>query len=146
ITSGVAAVITLMIIIRRAFRLQDYLLPIHFDNMGKLLLAVTLLWSYFYFAEVLTLWYAHEPIEWEMFSYMADRYGWLLFLMILGNTLLPIPLLCIRKVRRSIPAMLAITLLVNVAMFTERFLIIIPSLSHKNIPFIWGSYAPSWVE
>jgi len=146
ITSGVAAVITLMIIIRRAFRLQDVLLPIHFDNMGKLLLAVTLLWSYFYFADVLTTWYGHEPIEWEVFSFMAHRYGPLLLLMLLGNTLLPIPLLCIRKVRRSIPAMLAITLLVNVAMFIERFLIIVPSLSHKNIPFVWGSYTPTWVE
>jgi len=146
ITSGVAAVITLMIIIRKAFRLQDYLKPLHFDNMGKLLLAVTLLWSYFYFADILTVWYAHEPIEWEVFSFMASKYGVLLFIMLLGNTLLPVPLLCFKKVRRSIPAMLGITLLVNVAMFTERFLIIVPSLSHKNIPFVWGSYTPSWVE
>ncbi|MBE0597618.1 MAG: polysulfide reductase NrfD [Desulfuromonadales bacterium] len=146
ITSGVAAVITLMIVIRKAFRLEEFLLPLHFDNMGKLLLAVTLLWSYFYFAEVLTLWYAHEPIEWEMFRYMAERYGWLLFLMILGNTLLPISLLTFRRIRRSIPAMLGITLMVNVAMFTERFLIVVPPLSHKNIPFVWGSYTPSWVE
>lgn len=146
ITSGVAAVITLMIVIRKVFRLQDYLLPIHFDNMGKLLLAVTLLWSYFYFAEVLTVWYAHEPAEMEMFRSMISHYGGFLFLMILGNTILPIPLLLIRRVRRSIPAMLVITLLINVAMFTERFLIVVPSLSHKHIPFVWGGYAPTWVE
>lgn len=146
ITSGVAAVITLMIVIRKLFKLEEFLLPLHFDNMSKLLLAVCLLWSYFYFAEVFTTWYGHKPIEWEWFSYMHDHYGIPLFIMILGNTIVPIIGLCFRSIRRSTTALLVITLLVNVAMFIERFLIVVPSLSHKNIPFIWGSYTPSWVE
>ncbi len=146
ITSGVAAVITLMIVIRKVFKLEEFLLPLHFDNMSKLLLAVCLLWSYFYFAEVFTTWYGHKPIEWEIFSFMHDHYSIPLFIMILGNTIVPIIGLCFRSVRRSMPALLVITLLVNVAMFIERFLIVVPSLSHKNIPFVWGSYTPSWVE
>lgn len=146
ILSGVAAVITLMIIIRKAFRLEDYLTPLHFDNMGKLLLVISLLWSYAYFVEVQTTWYAHEPIEWEVFSFMADKYTPLLLLMLVGNSVLPITVLCFRKLRRSIGVMLAVSLLVNVGMFIERFLIIVPSLSHKNMPFVWGTYAPSWVE
>jgi molybdopterin-containing oxidoreductase family membrane subunit len=146
IFSGVAAVITLMIVIRRAFRLEQYLTRQHFDNMGKLLLVISLLWSYAYFVEVQTTWYAHEPIEWEVFSFMSERYTWLLAIMLVGNSLLPITLLCFRRMRRSIPVLLMVTLLVNVAMFIERFLIIVPSLSHKNMPFAWGSYSPSWVE
>jgi len=146
ILSGVAAVITLMIIIRRAFRLEEYLTPLHFDNMGKLLLVISLLWSYAYFVEVQTTWYAHEPIEWEVFSFMADKYTFLLILMLVGNSLLPITAMFFKRLRRSIGVMLAVSLLVNVAMFIERFLIIVPSLSHKNMPFIWGSYRPSWVE
>ena len=146
ILSGVAAVITLMIIIRRAFHLEEYLTPLHFDNMGKLLLVISLLWSYAYFVEVQTTWYAHEPIEWEVFSFMADRYTPQLLLMLFGNSLLPIAALCFKRLRRSIGVMLVVSLLVNVAMFIERFLIIVPSLSHKNMPFIWGSYSPSWVE
>ncbi len=146
ILSGVAAVITLMIIIRRAFHLEEYLTPLHFDNMGKLLLVISLLWSYAYFVEVQTTWYAHEPIEWEVFSFMSGRYTVPLLVMLLGNSLLPITALCFKRVRRSIGAMLVITLLVNVGMFIERFLIIVPSLSHKNMPFVWGSYRPSWVE
>lgn len=146
IFSGVAAVITLMIIIRRAFRLQEYLTAQHFDNMGKLLLVISLLWSYAYFVEVQTTWYAHEPIEWEVFSFMAERYTLPLAVMLIGNSLLPITLLCFRRMRRSIPVLLVVTLLINVAMFIERFLIIMPSLSHKNMPFAWGSYSPSWVE
>ena len=146
ITSGVAAVITLMIVIRHLFNLEEFLTPLHFDNMAKLLLAVCLLWSYFYFAEVFTTWYGHQPIEWEVFSFMVSRYGILLLIMMLGNTLVPIVGLSFRAVRRSIPALLFITLLLNLAMFIERFLIIVPSLSHKNIPYVWGSYTPSWVE
>ncbi|MDX1607149.1 MAG: NrfD/PsrC family molybdoenzyme membrane anchor subunit [Candidatus Competibacterales bacterium] len=146
ITSGVAAVITLMIIIRKAFRLEEFLRPVHFDNMAKLLLAVCLIWSYFYFAEVFTTWYGNKPIEWEWFSYLHEHYAVALFVMLLGNTLVPIPFLISRRIRRSIPALLVISLLVNVAMFTERFLIVVPSLAHKNVPFLWGSYTPTWVE
>ena len=146
ITSGVAAVITLMIIIRRLFHLEDYLTPQHFDNMGKLLLVICLLWSYAYFVEVQTTWYAHEPIEWEVWRFMAGKYTPLLILMLIGNSVLPVTALCFKKVRRSIKAMLVITVLVNVSMFIERYLIIEPALSHKNMPFVWGTYSPSWVE
>jgi len=146
ILSGVAAVITLMIVIRKAFRLEEYLTPLHFDNMGKLLLVISLLWSYAYFVEVQTVWYAHEPIEWEVFSFMADRYTPQLLIMLVGNSLLPIAAMCCKRLRRSIGVMLVVSLGVNVAMFIERFLIIVPSLSHKNMPFVWGSYSPSWVE
>lgn len=146
IDSGVAAVITLMIIIRRVFRLEEYLTPLHFDNMGKLLLVISLLWSYAYFVDVNITWYAHEPIEWEVFSFMADRYTPLLALMIFANTVLPIVTLCFKRLRRSIGVLLVVSVLINVAMFIERYLIIVPPLSRKNMPFVWGTYFPSWVE
>jgi molybdopterin-containing oxidoreductase family membrane subunit len=146
ITSGVAAVITLMIVIRRVFHLEEYLTPLHFDNMGKLLLVICLLWSYAYFVDVNITWYAHEPIEWETFSFMSGKYTPLLILMLIGNSVLPVTALCFKRVRRSIKAMLGITVLINICMFIERFLIIVPSLSHKNMPFIWHTYSPSVVE
>jgi len=146
ILSGVAAVITLMIVIRKAFHLEEYLTPLHFDNMGKLLLVISSLWAYAYFVEVQTTWYAHEPIEWEVFSFMAGRYTPQLLIMLLGNALLPIVCMCVKRFRRSIGVMLVVSLMVNVSMFLERFLIIVPSLSHKNMPFIWGSYHLSLVE
>lgn len=146
ITSGVAAVISLMVIIRRVFRLEEYITPLHFDNMGKLLLVICLLWSYAYFVDVNITWYAHEPIEWETFSFMAEKYTPLLLLMLFGNSLLPITLLCFKKMRRNIKVMLAVTLLINVCMYIERFLIIVPSLSHKNMPFVWHTYSLSLVE
>jgi Ni/Fe-hydrogenase subunit HybB-like protein len=135
-----------MIILRRAFHLEDYLRPLHFDNMAKILLLISLLWSYAYFAEVLTTWYGHKPIEWEVFIFTAEKYWYLLGLMVLGNSLITIPALCFRKIRRSIPALLIVSLFVNVGMFIERFLIVVPVLSHRNVPFVWGEYSPTWVE
>jgi molybdopterin-containing oxidoreductase family membrane subunit len=104
------------------------------------------LWSYAYFVEVQTTWYAHEPIEWEVYGFMSSKYIFILLLMLFGNSILPIIALCFKRLRRSIPAMLVVTLLINVGMFIERFLIIVPSLSHKNMPFVWGTYRPTWVE
>jgi molybdopterin-containing oxidoreductase family membrane subunit len=146
ILSGVAAVITLMIVVRKAFHLEEYLTPLHFDNMGKILLVISLLWAYAYFVEVQTTWYAHEPIEWEVFSFMSRRYAPQLLIMLLGNAVLPIVCMCFKRLRRSIGVMLVVSLMVNVAMFLERFLIIVPSLSHKNMPFMWGTYNVSLVE
>lgn len=146
IFSGVAAVITLILILRKAFNLENYLKADHLDNMGKLLLVISLLWSYVYFAEVLTIWYGHKPIEWEVFSFTFTRYGILLGIMVLGNSFITIPLLCFKRVRRSWGVMLVLSLFVNLGMFIERFLIVVPPLSHRNIPFMWGSYSPTWVE
>jgi molybdopterin-containing oxidoreductase family membrane subunit len=77
---------------------------------------------------------------------MAGKYTPLLILMLFGNSLLPITVLCFKKLRRNIKVMLIVSLLINVCMFIERFLIIVPSLSHKNMPFIWHTYSPSLVE
>jgi molybdopterin-containing oxidoreductase family membrane subunit len=146
IFSGVAAVVTIMVILRKAFHLKNYIREEHFDNIGKLLLVVSLVWSYLYFAEVLTIWYGHKPIEWEVFIFTAHEYSFLLGVMVLGNVLITIPALCFRRIRRSPVLMLCISLLVNVCMYIERFLIIVPPLSHRNVPFMWGTYTPSWVE
>jgi molybdopterin-containing oxidoreductase family membrane subunit len=77
---------------------------------------------------------------------MSGEYTVLMLLMILGNAVLPFVILCFKRLRRSVGVMLVVSLMVNVGMFIERFLIIVPSLSHKNMPFVWGSYRPSWVE
>src|SRR5512142_3236730 len=113
IHSGVAAVITLMIIIRKAFHLEGYLTPLHFDNMGKLQLVIALLWAYAYFVEVQTTWYGHQPIEWEVWTFLAGRYTPQLIIMLIGNAILPITALCFKKVRRAVKWMFEITLLVN---------------------------------
>ena len=68
IFSGIAAIIIAMAIVRKAYALEKYLLPIHFKNLGLLMLVMACLWFYFTFAEHLTTWYAQEPSEIAVFN------------------------------------------------------------------------------
>ena len=81
-----------------------------------------------------------------MVSSYGGHYLPLFSVMLLCNFLVPLPLLCLKKVRRSIPAIFAVSLVVNVGMWAERALIVIPSLARRNDPSIWHNYFPTWVE
>ena len=67
IFSGIAALIIAMAALRKFLHLEDYLHPVHFENLGKLLLMMSLLWGYFVFTERLTVWYGNEPSEMAVF-------------------------------------------------------------------------------
>jgi molybdopterin-containing oxidoreductase family membrane subunit len=66
--------------------------------------------------------------------------------MITCNFVVTFPLLCLRRVRRSVPAIFGVSLLVLVGMYSERVLIVVASLARRNDPFIWHNYFPTWVE
>ena len=146
IFSGIAALIVAMYFIRKLMHLENYLQPIHFENMGKLLLTLSLLWLYFIFAEHLTAWYNNEPSEMAVFwSRIRGRYAPLFWGMVACNFVIPFPILAIRQLRTITGTMIA-SLFVIVGMWLERFLIVVPSLSFKQLPYAWGDYRPSWVE
>jgi molybdopterin-containing oxidoreductase family membrane subunit len=146
IFSGIAGVVIVMATLRKVFRLERVLTVVQFENLGKLLCTMSLLWGYFYFADFLTVWYNRNPEEWEVFrSYAADYLP--LFLVMIGcNFIVSFPLLCLRRVRRSIPALSVVSLMIIIGMYAERFLIVVPSLARRNDPFIWHNYFPTWVE
>ncbi|MEE8448481.1 MAG: NrfD/PsrC family molybdoenzyme membrane anchor subunit [Thermodesulfobacteriota bacterium] len=147
ILSGVAAVITLMIILRWALGLKEYLTLTQFDNLGKILGAVSLAWFYFFFAEFLTIWYGQVPEEMAVIRHRTfGQYALAFWVVLFCNFLIPLPALIFKRVRTSIPAMLVLTIVINVGMFLERYLIIVPSLARQRFPAAWGSYFPSWVE
>ena len=146
IFSGIAGVVIVMAILRKAFRLQDVLTPLHFDNLGKLLCTMTLLWGYFYFTEFLTVWYNRNPEEWEVFSSYGGHYLPLFLTMLVCNFIIPFPMLCLKRVRRSVSLILVPAVSIVVGMYAERLLIVIPSLARRNDPFIWANYFPTWVE
>ncbi len=146
IFSGIAALIVSMAILRRALHLADYIRPLHFDNLGKLLLLMSLLWTYFIFAERLTTWYGNEPSEMAVFlATQRGAYRPLFWSMIACNLLVPFPLLAIKRLR-TITGTVVAAITVIVGMWLERFLIIVPSLANKHLPYSWGTYQPTWVE
>src|SRR5216117_2104882 len=146
IFSGIAGLVLAMAILRKLLHLEEYLLPVHFDNLGKLLLMMSLLWFYFVFAERLTTWYGNEASEMAVF-WQTQRGGFapLFWAMVVCNFVIPFPLLAIKKLRTISGTVIASATIV-VGMWLERFLIIVPSLSHKYLPYAWGTYRPTWVE
>ena len=62
-----------MAALRKFLHLEEYLHPVHFENLGKLLLMMSLLWGYFVFAERLTVWYGNEPAEMAVFCASPRR-------------------------------------------------------------------------
>src|SRR6266851_291600 len=146
IFSGIAGLILAMAILRKLLHLEEYLHPVHFENLGKLLLMMSLLWAYFVFAERLTTWYGNEPSEMAVFwATQRGGYAPLYWTMVICNLVIPFPLLALRKLRTIAGCVIASST-VLVGMWIERFLIIVPSLSHKYLPYSWGTYRPQPVE
>ena len=148
IFSGIAALIIAMALLRKFLHLEEYLLRMHFENLGKLLLVMSLLWAYFVFAERLTTYYGNEPSEMAVFWLtLTGRYSPLFWTMVVCNFIIPFPLLAIKKLRTITGCVIA-SIGVVIGMWLERFLIIVPSLSHKYLPYSWATnfYKPSWVE
>ena len=146
IFSGIAALIIAMAVLRHTLKLEEYLHPLHFENLGKLLLLMSLLWVYFVFAERITVWYGNEPSEMAVFwATQRGAYAPLFWTMVTCNFVIPFPILSLRKLR-TIPGIVVASCFILVGMWLERYLIIVPSLGHKQLPYSWGSYSPQPIE
>jgi molybdopterin-containing oxidoreductase family membrane subunit len=146
IYSGVAMVVTLLVPLRKVFKVERYITVEHFDNLAKLLLLTGLIVGYAYAVEYFIAWYSGNPFEQDSFFNRAfGDYWWATWTMITCNGVLPLFLL-FRKVRRSIPALFVLSLFVNLGMWFERFVIIVVSLSFEYEPYAMGHYTPTWVE
>ncbi len=146
IFSGIAGLIIAMALLRRFLHLEAYLLPLHFDNLGRLLLVMSLLWAYFVFNERLVTYYGNEPSDMAVF-WRTQRLSFapLYWTMVTCNFLVPLVLLGVRRFR-TISGCVTASVAVVVGMWLERFLIIVPSLGHKFLPYSHGSYRPTPIE
>jgi len=146
IFSGIAALLLVMAIARKALRLESYLQPMHFENLSRLLVLMSLLWFYFTVAENLTVWYGNEPQEMSVFgARVRGPYAPYFWVMVLCNFVVPFVLLGVRRLR-SIRTATISAVAVLVGMWLERYLIIVPTLATPRLAAAWGSYSPTWVE
>jgi molybdopterin-containing oxidoreductase family membrane subunit len=146
IYSGIAAIILVAAILRRVYHLEHFLRPIHFNNMGLLLLTMTLLWFYFTLAEYLTTIYGGGEAEVAVFwAKFTGKYSPLFWTMVLLCLAIPFPILAFKRTRTILGTSIA-SVSVLIGMWLERFLIIIPTYSEPMLPYKRGSYTPSWVE
>ncbi len=146
IFSGIASLIVAMALIRRIYRLEEYLKPIHFNNLGLLLLVMALLWFYFTFAEYITTFYGSDPTHLTIFySKLAGRFSLPFWMMFITCFLIPVPILG-RKKTRTVTGTVAASVSVILGMWLERFTIVVPTLSQPRLPWARGVYSPTWVE
>ncbi len=149
IHSGVSAVAMIMALMVWLWNWGKIIRPDHFDAIGRLLIIVATTWFFFFFLEwvfaLFTL--EHPEIVLRELQVFQWPYMFLFIVFLVTGYFIPVPLWLFKNVRRSAKWMFVTTVLVNVGMWLERFLIIIPGLARKTpMTFDWGTYHPSLIE
>jgi Ni/Fe-hydrogenase subunit HybB-like protein len=144
--SGFGMVLTLMLVSRKVMHLEDYITRGHVDKMCKVLLAMGSVVGLAYVTELFMAWWSGNPYEQFAFANRAfGPMGWAYWVMITCNVLLP-QLLWFRGVRAHLGVVFALSLVVNVGMWFERFVIIATTLQRDFLPSSWADYKPTWIE
>ncbi len=146
IFSGCAMVISLIVPARQFFGLKELVTLHHLENLNKLILATGSIVGYAYIIEFFIAWYSGNLYELFAFTNRAfGPYAWAYWIMVGCNVAAP-QLLWFKRCRTHVWLMFAISLVVNVGMWFERFVIIATSLTGDFLPSSWGYYSPTWVD
>lgn len=141
IFSGFAMVQTLMLILRKVMNLQDYITLGHIEAMNKVIVLTGSIVGCAYLTELFMAWYSQVPFEQDIFfKYrIAGPYGWSYWLMMTCNVISP-QLFWFRKLRRNVLFTFIMSIIVNIGMWFERFVIIVSSLYRDYLPSSWSIY------
>ena len=144
IYSGFAMVLTLAIPIRAVYGLEDFITLRHLQNMAKVMLCTGLIVAYGYMTEGFMSWYGGNKYEgFMMWNRMTGPYAPFYWSLIACNVVIP-QALWFRRIRTSVPALFILSLIVNIGMWLERFIIIVTSLSRDFTPSAWGMFRPTF--
>lgn len=147
IFSGFAMVVTLVIPVRAVFRLHNVITLRHLESCAKMLLLTGMIVAYGYLIEFFIAWYSGDPYEIHQF-FRARPFGPnapVFWIMIACNVLVP-QLFWSRRLRTSLWVLFIASILINVGMWAERFVIVVMSLQQDFLPSSWHSYLPTWVD
>ena len=143
IFSGFAMVMTLAVIARKIYNLEDFITMKHLENMNKIMLLTGTMVGYAYACEFFIAWYGGNEYERSIFINRATGpYAWAYWTMVSCNVIAP-QLFWIKKLRTSIPVMFVISIVINIGMWFERFVITVTSLSQDFLPSSWGYFVPT---
>jgi len=144
IYSGFAMVLTLAIPLRAAYGLGDFITKRHLDVMAKVMLSTGLIVAYGYAMEAFMSWYSGNVYERSMmWNRMTGPYWWAYWTLILTNIAIP-QLLWSKRVRANAVALWMLSIVINIGMWLERFVIIVTSLHRDFLPSSWGMYSPTF--
>jgi Ni/Fe-hydrogenase subunit HybB-like protein len=147
IFSGFAMVVTLIVPARRIFHLENVITEAHLDKLGKMILCTGWIVIFSYIIEYFVAWYSgstHEIYQFFVARPRGPNAG--VFWVQQVCNVLAIQLLWLKRVRQNEVALWIISILVNIGMWAERFVIVVMSLQRDYLPSAWHSYAPTWVD
>lgn len=144
--SGFAMVLTLMIITRKVLDFKDYITLYHIEAMCKVIIATSSIVGLAYMTELFSAWYSGNIYEQAAFlNRIQGPFSWAYWTMITCNVISP-QFLWFKKLRTNTTVVFLISIVINIGMWFERFVIIVTSLHRDYLPSSWAMYQPTWVE
>jgi molybdopterin-containing oxidoreductase family membrane subunit len=146
IFSGFAMVQTLLIITRKVLSLENYITTLHIDMMNRIILVTGSIVGIAYITEFFIAWYSGVEYESYCFINRATGYYWWAYASMMTCNVISPQLFWVKSLRTNITFTFILSIVVNIGMWFERFVIIVSSLHRAYLPSEWGTYHPSWVE
>ena len=146
IFSGFAMVQTLLLITRKVLGLENYITMFHIESMNKIILLTGSIVGVAYLTELFIAWYSGA--EYEQYAFLnrvSGPYAWAYWIMMTCNVITP-QLFWFKKIRTSIAIYWILSIVVNIGMWFERFVIIVTSLHRDYLPSSWAMFYPTWVD
>ncbi|SNS78911.1 quinol:cytochrome c oxidoreductase quinone-binding subunit 1 [Ekhidna lutea] len=146
IFSGFAMVLTLLLVTRKAYKLEDYITIQHIELMNIIIIVTGSIVGIAYITEFFIAWYS--GVEAEQYAFInraTGPYWWAYWSMMTCNVISP-QLFWFKKIRTNIAATFVISIIVNIGMWFERFVIIVTSLHRDYLPSSWAMFYPTWYD
>ena len=144
--SGFAMVLTLMLIVRKVYKLEAYITIKHVEYMNIVIIVTGSIVGVAYLTELFVAWYS--GVEWEQYAFLNRATGpmwWSYAAMMTCNVISP-QLFWFKKLRTSLVFTFCLSIVVNIGMWFERFVIIVPTLCRTYLPSTWNTYSPSFID
>ena len=144
--SGFAMVLTLMLIVRKVYKLEAYITVKHVEYMNIVIIVTGSIVGVAYLTELFMAWYS--GVEWEQYAFLNRATGpmaWAYWIMMSCNVLSP-QFFWFKKLRTSLAFTFVLSIVINIGMWFERFVIIVPTLCRTYLPSTWNTYSPSFID
>ena len=146
IFSGFAMVLTLLLITRKVFKLEDYITIYHIELMNIIIIITGSIVGVAYITELFIAWYGQVPAEqYAFYNRALGPYWWAYASMMACNVVSP-QLFWFKKIRTSLVATFVLSIIVNIGMWFERFVIIVTSLHRDYLPSSWTMFHPTMYD
>ena len=146
IFSGFAMVLTLLLITRKVFKLEDYITIYHIELMNIIIIITGSIVGIAYITELFIAWYSGVEYEgYAFYNRVSGPFAWSYWSMMTCNVISP-QLFWVKKIRTSLVATFVLSIVVNIGMWFERFVIIVTSLHRDYIPSSWTMFSPTMYD